>query len=84
MSANQFGTQAANYLTSAVHSTGADLERLKASGQRHPARVLDLGQARHVSFALVKAVRSESQPTIRLVVSAAVVAQASRRETLGT
>ena len=54
MSASQFGTKAANYLTSAVHATGADLERLKAmAGQLCPARVLDLGcGAGHVSFAL--------------------------------
>jgi ubiquinone/menaquinone biosynthesis C-methylase UbiE len=56
MSASQFGTQAANYLTSAVHSTGADLDRLKAlAGQLRPARVLDLGcGAGHVSFALAQ------------------------------
>jgi len=54
MSASQFGTKAANYLTSQVHATGADLERLKAmAGQLHPGRVLDLGcGAGHVSFAL--------------------------------
>lgn len=54
MSVSQFGTKAANYLTSAVHATGADLERLKAmAGQLHPNRALDLGcGAGHVSFAL--------------------------------
>lgn len=54
MSASRFGTKAGNYLTSAVHATGADLERLKAmAGQLHPDRVLDLGcGAGHVSFAL--------------------------------
>ena len=54
MSVSQFGTKAANYLTSAVHATGADLERLKAiAAELHPARVLDLGcGAGHVSFAL--------------------------------
>jgi ubiquinone/menaquinone biosynthesis C-methylase UbiE len=56
MSASQFGSKASNYLTSAVHATGADLERLKAmAGQLRPARVLDLGcGAGHVSFALAE------------------------------
>ena len=56
MSARQFGTKAANYLTSTVHATGADLERLKAmTGHSHPERVLDLGcGAGHVSFALAE------------------------------
>jgi ubiquinone/menaquinone biosynthesis C-methylase UbiE len=56
MSARRFGTQAANYLTSAVHATGADLERLKAiAGQLRPDRALDLGcGAGHASFALAQ------------------------------
>jgi len=29
MTVSQFGTKAANYLTSTVHAAGADLERLK-------------------------------------------------------
>ena len=54
MSVSQFGSKAANYLMSAVHATGADLERLKAmASQLHPNRALDLGcGAGHVSFAL--------------------------------
>ncbi len=54
ISVSQFGAKAANYLTSAVHATGADLERLKAmAGQLRPKRALDLGcGAGHVSFAL--------------------------------
>ena len=56
LSARQFGAQAANYLTSTVHSTGADLERLGAvAGQLTPARALDLGcGAGHASFALAR------------------------------
>ena len=56
LSAAQFGAKAANYLTSAVHSTGADLERLKAMvSHRRPGRILDLGcGAGHVSFALAE------------------------------
>ena len=56
MSVSQFGTKAANYLTSTVHATGADLERLEAlAKQLHPERALDLGcGAGHVSFALAR------------------------------
>jgi ubiquinone/menaquinone biosynthesis C-methylase UbiE len=56
MSAAQFGARASNYLTSTVHSTGVDLERLKAmAAERPPERVLDLGcGAGHVSFALAE------------------------------
>jgi ubiquinone/menaquinone biosynthesis C-methylase UbiE len=56
ISASQFGAKAANYLTSAVHATGADLERLKAmAAQLRPERALDLGcGAGHVSFALAQ------------------------------
>jgi len=56
LSAKQFGAQAANYLNSAVHSTGADLDRLAAvAGQLTPERALDLGcGAGHVSFALAR------------------------------
>jgi SAM-dependent methyltransferase len=56
LSVRQFGTSATNYLTSPVHATGADLERLRAvAGQQQPARVLDLGcGAGHASFALAR------------------------------
>jgi ubiquinone/menaquinone biosynthesis C-methylase UbiE len=56
LSVTQFGTSATNYLTSPVHATGADLERLTAvAGRQRPARVLDLGcGAGHASFALAR------------------------------
>jgi ubiquinone/menaquinone biosynthesis C-methylase UbiE len=56
MSAGQFGAKASNYLTSVVHSTGADLERLNAMGvELQPESVLDLGcGAGHVSFSLAQ------------------------------
>lgn len=56
LSVRQFGASATNYLTSPVHATGADLERLSAvAGQLKPARVLDVGcGAGHASFALAR------------------------------
>jgi ubiquinone/menaquinone biosynthesis C-methylase UbiE len=56
LSAQQFGSRAANYLASTVHSTGADLERLKSlAGELRPARALDLGcGAGHASYALAR------------------------------
>ena len=56
MTVSQFGAKAANYLNSAVHATGADLQRLGAlAGQLHATRALDLGcGAGHVSFALAQ------------------------------
>jgi SAM-dependent methyltransferase len=56
MSVRQFGASAANYLSSPVHATGADLERLTAIGaEQQPVRVLDLGcGAGHASFALAR------------------------------
>ncbi|MDB6088363.1 MAG: Methyltransferase type 11 [Gammaproteobacteria bacterium] len=56
LSVTQFGASATQYLTSTVHATGADLERLKTiAGQLRPARVLDLGcGAGHASFALAR------------------------------
>ena len=56
LSARQFGAKAADYLASAVHSTGADLDRLSAlAAERGPRRALDLGcGAGHVSFALAR------------------------------
>jgi ubiquinone/menaquinone biosynthesis C-methylase UbiE len=56
LSAKQFGAKAANYLSSSVHSTGADLERLTAvAGQLTPGWALDVGcGAGHASFALAR------------------------------
>jgi SAM-dependent methyltransferase len=56
LSVRQFGISAANYLTSSVHATGADLERLgELVGRLRPARALDLGcGAGHASFAMAR------------------------------
>jgi ubiquinone/menaquinone biosynthesis C-methylase UbiE len=56
LTAQQFGTSATAYLHSAVHASGADLDRLTDLTERlAPARVLDLGcGAGHVSFALAR------------------------------
>lgn len=56
LTARQFGASAAKYLTSTVHSSGADLQRLMDVARRSQAtRVLDLGcGAGHASFALAR------------------------------
>jgi ubiquinone/menaquinone biosynthesis C-methylase UbiE len=57
LAARQFGDVATNYLSSAVHASGADLDRLFTLAQQQtPERALDLGcGAGHVSFALARA-----------------------------
>ncbi|GAB2904921.1 class I SAM-dependent methyltransferase [Paralcaligenes ginsengisoli] len=57
----QFGSTAKNYLTSAVHAQGADLQRLSdLARQLQPKRILDLGcGGGHASYALAAAAASE-------------------------
>lgn len=57
LAVRQFGDMASNYLSSAVHATGADLTRLHALAQQARfARALDVGcGAGHVAFALARA-----------------------------
>ncbi|NNM65130.1 MAG: class I SAM-dependent methyltransferase [Burkholderiales bacterium] len=57
LAAEQFGSTAQAYLTSAVHAQGADLERLRELGRKRPgAHALDLGcGAGHAGFALAEA-----------------------------
>ncbi len=57
LTARQFGASARNYLASAVHAQGADLDRLRRiAADTRPARVLDLGcGAGHASYALAAA-----------------------------
>jgi dienelactone hydrolase len=48
LSVQQFGASAANYLSSAVHARGADLQRLVGTAERlRPAHVLDLARIYH-------------------------------------
>jgi ubiquinone/menaquinone biosynthesis C-methylase UbiE len=56
LTTHQFGSTAAKYLTSAVHASGADIERLvEIAARSPPALALDLGSgAGHVSFALAR------------------------------
>lgn len=51
---NQFGPRAAAYVTSAVHSTGADLEHIASvAAAVRPARAIDLGcGGGHVTYAM--------------------------------
>jgi SAM-dependent methyltransferase len=51
---SQFGSQAADYVTSIVHAQGADLDEIRrVAGERRVLRALDLGcGGGHVSFAL--------------------------------
>lgn len=56
LAARQFGSTAEKYLTSAVHSSGLDLQRLGERAQASPgSSVLDVGcGAGHASFALAR------------------------------
>ena len=56
LSVSQFGARATHYVTSPVHATGVDLERLSAlAGELKPRRALDVGcGAGHASFALAR------------------------------
>ena len=56
LTAQQFGAMAARYLTSTVHASGADLDRIaELASHSRPAVALDLGcGAGHASFALAR------------------------------
>lgn len=56
LAARQFGAMASRYLVSAVHASGADLDRLACQARtRRPALALDLGcGAGHAGFALAR------------------------------
>jgi ubiquinone/menaquinone biosynthesis C-methylase UbiE len=76
----QFGPVAAAYLTSAVHSQGADLQRA-AAALRGSDRVLDVGcGAGHLSFAVAPHVGAMVASDLSPGMLAAVQAEAKRRE----
>jgi ubiquinone/menaquinone biosynthesis C-methylase UbiE len=77
----QFGSQASAYLSSAVHSQGADLETLAALvAGKSEARVLDLGcGGGHVSFAVAKHVREVVAYDLSTDMLAVVAKAASER-----
>ncbi|MCJ2140736.1 class I SAM-dependent methyltransferase [Methylobacterium sp. E-066] len=78
---DQFGAQAAAYVTSAVHAAGADLDRIGALVRGLPgARVLDLGcGGGHVAFAAAAAGAAVTAYDLSAEMLAAVTAEAGRR-----
>ncbi|MFC6738473.1 class I SAM-dependent methyltransferase [Methylobacterium tardum] len=79
--ADQFGSRAAAYVTSAVHAAGADLDRIGALVRGMPgARVLDLGcGGGHVAFAAAAAGAAVTAYDLSDAMLAAVAAEAARR-----
>ena len=79
--ADQFGSQAAAYVTSAVHAAGADLDRMAARMRElRPARALDLGcGGGHVAFAIAPESGSVTALDLSPDMLAAVAAEAARR-----
>jgi SAM-dependent methyltransferase len=79
--ADQFGSQAAAYVASAVHAAGADLDRIGDLVRGMPgARVLDLGcGGGHVAFAAAAAGGAVTAYDLSSEMLAAVAAEAGRR-----
>ena len=77
----QFGAQAAAYVTSQVHAAGANLDRIGALiGAMPGARVLDLGcGGGHVAFAAASAGATVTAYDLSAEMLAAVTAEAGRR-----
>ena len=78
---NQFGSQAAAYVASAVHSGGEDLRAMRAEVElRKPAAVLDLGcGGGHVSFTASPFAGAVAAYDLSTDMLAAVAAEAGRR-----
>ncbi|MCJ2089341.1 class I SAM-dependent methyltransferase [Methylobacterium sp. E-005] len=78
---DQFGAQAAAYVTSAVHAGGADLDRIGTLVRALPAaRALDLGcGGGHVAFAAAAAGAVVTAYDLSAAMLSAVAAEASRR-----
>jgi SAM-dependent methyltransferase len=79
--ARQFGTTAADYVTSAVHASGADLQRIALlAADCAPARALDLGcGGGHVSYAIAPHAQELVACDLSAEMLAAVGAEAARR-----
>jgi SAM-dependent methyltransferase len=79
--AQQFSPRAQAYVTSSVHASGPDLDRLEAIARGHPdARALDLGcGGGHAAYRLAAHVRSVVACDLSAAMLAAVDAEATRR-----
>ncbi|MGX5776627.1 class I SAM-dependent methyltransferase [Methylorubrum zatmanii] len=78
--AGQFGGRAADYVASAVHAAGEDLQALARIGALPHAAVLDLGcGGGHVTYAVAPHVRSVTALDLSRAMLDAVEAEARRR-----
>lgn len=79
--AEHYGARARDYVTSAVHSAGADLDQIEAFLRHHPgARVLDLGcGGGHVSYRAAPLVREVVACDVTPDMLAAVASPAAER-----
>jgi SAM-dependent methyltransferase len=77
----QFGSTAAQYVTSPVHAAGADLAQIASIAERlRPARAIDLGcGGGHVSYAVAPHVGSVVAYDLSADMVAAVAAEAKKR-----
>lgn len=79
--AQEYGPRAKDYVTSAVHSAGADLDQVEAYARElGPARVLDLGcGGGHISYRVAPHVASVVACDVTLPMLEAVAATAAER-----
>ena len=78
--AGQFGARAADYVASAVHAAGEDLDALARFAGGSHAAVLDLGcGGGHVAYAVAPRVRSVTALDLSQAMLDAVAAEAARR-----
>ena len=78
---SQFGPQAQAYVTSAVHASGPDLDRIEAAARAHPGvRALDLGcGGGHVSYRIAPYAREVVASDLSAEMLGAVASEARRR-----
>jgi SAM-dependent methyltransferase len=75
----QYGVRAADYLTSAIHASGADLDRIEAAA-RATDRALDLGcGGGHVAYRLAPCVAQVTAIDVTAPMLDTVAAEAARR-----